>query len=54
MIKSPCLNCEDRQVGCHSSCCNYINFRKKIDFVKTKKNEMFEQDLYFIDKKFKR
>ena len=26
--KSPCLNCPDRQLGCHSRCEKYIEFQK--------------------------
>ena len=26
--KSPCLNCPDRTIGCHSTCEKYIEFQK--------------------------
>ena len=29
--KSPCLNCIDREVGCHSRCERYSRFRNEID-----------------------
>ena len=32
--KSPCKNCDKRQVGCHSSCEEYIAFKKYLDEVK--------------------
>ena len=28
---SPCMNCEDRHVGCHSECEKYKQFRADID-----------------------
>lgn len=31
--KPPCLNCEDRQIGCHAVCEKYIQFRKELDEV---------------------
>lgn len=27
-MKSPCYECEDRVLGCHSSCEKYADFRK--------------------------
>lgn len=29
--KTPCKDCDRRQVGCHSTCPDYISFRKKRD-----------------------
>lgn len=29
MASAPCKGCNDRQVGCHSTCENYQNFKKK-------------------------
>lgn len=26
---APCLNCEKRKLGCHSSCDDYISFKKE-------------------------
>ena len=37
-IKSPCKNCDKRQVGCHSSCEDYSAFKKYLAEVK-KANE---------------
>ena len=30
-IKSPCKDCFERTVGCHSTCENYISFKKEWD-----------------------
>lgn len=32
-LKSPCINCENRFLGCHSSCSGYQSFRQKLDVV---------------------
>lgn len=29
MIKSPCYNCADRKVGCHSECDLYSDYKKR-------------------------
>ena len=43
MIKSPCKNCEDRHLGCHSECGKYIMFKMKYNYeaavIKKKKHE---------------
>lgn len=30
-MKAPCMNCTDRQLGCHSSCEDYAKFREYRD-----------------------
>lgn len=30
-IKNPCYGCEDRELGCHSSCEKYAEFKIKLD-----------------------
>lgn len=30
-LKGPCLNCEDRAVGCHTSCPLYLQFKKEVE-----------------------
>lgn len=42
-MTAPCLNCENRKLGCHSSCEKYIKFdteRKKIREIRLKENEL--------------
>ena len=29
-IKSPCLKCDNRNVGCHCECEKYIEYKKKL------------------------
>ena len=30
-MSAPCKNCPDREIGCHSKCNKYLEFRKKRD-----------------------
>lgn len=59
-IKSPCLDCDDRVVGCHSSCEKYAAYRAEIDTdksviteVKTKENLIYSYKVESI-KRMKR
>ena len=44
---APCKNCEDRCVGCHSSCQRYITFKHEIDEknkeIREKKEKIWRQ-----------
>lgn len=42
MIDVPCLNCQDRKLGCHSKCKEYKNFRK----LKDKENDRRKREAY--------
>ena len=35
-IKVPCKDCKDRQIGCHSKCEKYLEFKKQNDEIKRK------------------
>ena len=52
-IDSPCKDCQDRFLGCHSKCEKYIAFRKKRDeqLDEINKQKKFEANLtnYIID-----
>ena len=37
MILSPCKDCSDRVVGCHSSCDKYKQYRSELDEFKAKR-----------------
>lgn len=30
-VKTPCLNCANRSVGCHGGCNNYKSYRERLD-----------------------
>lgn len=32
MINSPCKNCENRYLGCHSECGKYTMFKRKREY----------------------
>lgn len=32
-LSSPCFNCPDRKLACHSKCNRYIGFRNSVDTV---------------------
>lgn len=36
MIKPPCKNCEDREVGCHSKCEAYMEWAKEHEELREK------------------
>lgn len=38
-IQAPCKGCEERQVGCHTDCARYTEFRKKADKYKRDKQK---------------
>lgn len=36
MIKGPCKDCLERQLGCHSICKKYISYKKEVDETNSK------------------
>lgn len=48
MIKVPCEKCDYREVGCHSRCKRYKNFRK----LKDKENDTRKREAYKYDEHF--
>ena len=48
MISAPCLNCEKRHMNCHSSCIEYLAFKKEkeIEHEKLEKIRQTNQDWY--------
>ena len=52
----PCLNCENRQINCHSSCKQYKQFRHKVDMYNKELNKQrqFDSDYYsYKESKYK-
>lgn len=39
MIKSPCHKCKEREVGCHSTCEKYAEFRQRLDEINERERE---------------
>ena len=48
MILAPCLNCEKRHMNCHSSCIDYLAFKKEkeIEHEKLEKIRQSAEDWY--------
>lgn len=38
--KPPCKDCTEREVGCHSKCKKYIEWKKREDLLKEEKREV--------------
>ena len=53
MIKSPCKDCKDRFVGCHSHCEKYKKFRSEWqnenEKIRENKNTLMFKEQYIID-----
>lgn len=46
-IKSPCLNCINRSINCHSTCESYKSFRQNLDaFNKMVRDEKHKENDY--------
>lgn len=43
MIKSPCFNCLNRAMGCHSKCEGYADYRTRMDEIKNRRAEAENQ-----------
>ena len=50
MNKSPCKNCEQRQLECHAHCKNYKEYREEIDYMNRKKQEESNKYIKRYDK----
>ncbi|MBO7712381.1 MAG: hypothetical protein J6S85_02735 [Methanobrevibacter sp.] len=44
-MKSPCKDCPERYIGCHSACGKYKDFRKQLDEQKQHISREKEQQL---------
>ena len=48
-VQSPCLDCKDRCVGCHSKCEKFKTFRDAVDKKLSDKREFKKQHKSVID-----
>lgn len=53
MIDSPCLDCKERILKCHSTCDKYINYRKDKDTLNRKIKDVKDKESMFYDLKHK-
>lgn len=53
MLKAPCKGCEERQVGCHSKCTKYKQFKQEVDKMRKYEEEKQKQlvDSLYTQKK---
>ena len=50
LIGSPCRNCEERKLGCHSGCKRYLEFKKEVEEIRKQKMKAFDyNDAHFIN-----
>lgn len=45
-MKAPCKDCPNRQIGCHSTCEKYLEFRKEVDRLKQERIAKRDVDQY--------
>lgn len=50
MIQAPCKDCKDRQLGCHSICQKYIDFKKEQEVINLAKRKDTILRYYDIDR----
>lgn len=53
-IKSPCMGCPERKVGCHSTCDKYLDYRSKLDGENKKINDAKSKDATMYEYVFDR
>ena len=45
-MKSPCMGCEYREVGCHSNCKRYIEYDEKMGMIRNDRKKLVELEGY--------
>lgn len=49
-MNRPCLNCQKRHLGCHSTCKEYKAFKEQLESIHEKKKEEFAAIDYLVAK----
>lgn len=49
MIQGPCLDCKDREIGCHDHCNKYQEYRDIVDKANAKRRLESQLDGYTLD-----
>lgn len=52
-INSPCMNCENRKMGCHSTCDKYKEFKITIETEKAKIRNAYDTEIKLDDSAMK-
>lgn len=53
-MKSPCMVCEERAVGCHVACEKYAEFRRKREAINENRKRDVEDNTFHMDRFFAR
>ena len=53
-MKSTCMVCEERVIGCHVTCNNYAEFRRKRDEIKENRRLASEDNIFHTERFFAR
>ena len=53
-MKSPCMVCEERVIGCHVTCNKNAEFRRKRDEIKENRRLASEDNIFHMDRFFAR
>ena len=43
MIQSPCIECQERKIGCHEKCFKYIFYRVRLKQEKQRRSEYWHK-----------
>ena len=52
-MKAPCKGCADRKLGCHSSCEEYLEFRKAQDEINEQRKSKEAEENWYSKKQTK-
>lgn len=53
-MKSPCMVCEERVIGCHVTCDKYAEFRRKREAINENRKKAVEDNMFHMDRFFAR
>ena len=53
-MKSPCMACEERVIGCHVTCDKYAEFRARREAINEKRKRDVEDNMFHMDRFFAR
>ena len=52
-MSTPCKDCAERDVGCHSACTRYVEYKMQVDASREDRRRQKESCAYFYDKEKK-
>ena len=51
-MKSPCMVCEERVIGCHVTCDRYAEFRARREAINENRKKAVEDNMFHADRFF--